>query len=114
MDRPHLSQFPGVILRVVDHVGGDIARYDVVVRVLLDNVDAVKLVLAGKKLLDEPGPVVGPIAEELASQAGERTGRLRIFEQFFVSVFAMRRHRVIQGGAARGCEKTGDKKRREE
>src|SRR4051812_47103708 len=81
-------ELPGMSVGMIKHRRGDVSRHDVIVRVLLHDVDIVELVFAREKLLDEPGPVIGPVPENLRGDAQHLTARSGIFEETFPRIFS--------------------------
>src|ERR1039457_133365 len=94
-----LLQVPRLRLRPVKCARRHIIRYDVVVPVLLENLHGREFVAAGTEALDKPGPVIGPIAKDLALDPCLAT-LTRSFEKVFARKLGMGPERVIQTKAA--------------
>src|SRR5712692_245855 len=66
VDHFYLFELPHFRFRVIYSASGQIIRDNVVVRVLLEDLDIIEHVVAGPKILDEPGARVGPVAKDLS------------------------------------------------
>ena len=71
-------------------------------------------VLAGIKLLDKPGAVIGSIPKNLRGQTELLAAGLRILEEPLVRILAVGRHGIIQGRARRGRQQTDQEQRRQD
>src|SRR5688572_29106200 len=98
---------------MIERLRGEVISRDSIVRILLNDVDALERVPSRIKLLDEPGAVVGPVAENLAKQAELLAAGLLIFQEPLAGKFRMRGERVIQKGAYASGKQTDEEKRRE-
>ena len=113
MDHFRRLQFPASCFRMINGTVGQIIGHDVVVLILLQYLHGIELVAPDAKILDEPGPRVGPVAKNLAL---DQRGRLSasVGKEMPAREFGMRRQRIVQRHRRADREQTNCDQRQED